>query len=141
MRATLHNPEQITVQPIDRAATKTDVHAQEPKVIIGRKDTITILAQVDELSAGKRRPGPFGGQTDDVAQITVKRRDIESAGWSPASGDRITQVAKKNGSAPTTVNWYVKEVHRTGKLARSGRGQLVGMMIGERQTRIRAEDL
>ncbi len=108
MRARLIYPELVTIQPINRLATQQDVGGQEPTAHTARADSFTILAQVDERQRNLRKPSQGGAKLEVRTDFTFLRRDVQGKGWAPTDGDRVIQIANKNGTEPQDVNWYLE---------------------------------
>lgn len=125
MRPKLINPVRVTIEPINRSSTAQDALSDEPFFPVSRGTTVTILAQVDELSENARRPGPGGAEVPSLALVTFTQRDLSAASYTPADGDRLTTIEAKKGPAwSRTVNWYLRGPRALGQGA-SGRPQLV----------------
>lgn len=121
MRARLLSPELVTIQPVDRAGTRVDELAAEPYAHQARGATITLRAQVDELSRNSRQAGQGGATPRDRVSLTFLVTDVTRSGWTPAAGDRISRLAEADGTNDRAVAWYVTDAKRIGKDGRTAK--------------------
>jgi len=115
MRARLINPEWVTIDPIDRAATHVDELGGEPTANIARGAQVRVLAQVDDLSRGRRREGQDGAEPDATIRLTFKTRALRARGYVPADGDRVVKVESRDGRTVQEVLWYIRDNRYTGR--------------------------
>lgn len=130
MRARLINPEQLTIQPINRSALRVDALALEPSARIDREAALTIKGQVDETDRNRRQPGQGGATVSQRAIVTFLSADLARLGYSPEAGDLITTISDEDGTNARPVRWYVQEAHATGKERR--RPRLVQVQVSDR---------
>lgn len=119
--------EQATIQPIDRTSTRANPRAGEPYARVMRvaPSIVFTTCQYSETDANRRRPSMIGAEIDVSATLTLWADDVATAGYSPTAGDRLIQVADRDGSNARTMNLYVVAVRRSGKLIRFGRQTVV----------------
>lgn len=114
MRPRLIRPQLVTVEPIDRDATRYDALTEEPLGRVARGAQIELRCQVDVEVENRRAPTQGGPVVRKRARLTFLRVDVDAAGWSPSDGDRIVQVRALTGSATRSVNWRVVDPHEDG---------------------------
>lgn len=111
----LGHKELLTIEPIDRENTPFDTLAGEPIGNIARGEAITLPAQLETTTESSRTPGQGGARRPVVATAGFLTADVDAAGWSPANGDRVVQVADTKGGRSRAVNWYVQIPQLSGK--------------------------
>ena len=107
--------QRLTIEPIARAATHVDSLADEPYASIGRADTIQLCAQLEETRRNSRQPGQSGARLPTRLSIVFLTREVRASGWSPQDGDRVTEIADRNGANARAVNLYVTAPQHTAK--------------------------
>lgn len=128
MRARLiGHKERLTIQPIDRAGTHVDPETREPYANTTRAAALELVAQLEEGDRNVRGPGGQGANVRVQAVATFLTREVRAAGWSPADGDRVVQVANCDGSDARVVNWYVTGPRYTGKTRYGNELVIVGL--------------
>ena len=114
MRPRLIRPQLVTIEPIDRSATRYDALTEEPLGRVARSTSITLRCQVDVDSENRRAPTQGGAVIRKAARLTFLREDVDAAGWSPSDGDRITNVAALRGGPSRAVNWRIVDPREDG---------------------------
>lgn len=125
MRPCLENPVLVVIEPLVRASTVEDDLADEPFHPVTRGTTVEVRAQVEELAANNRNPGPGGSTVPAVALVTFRRKELLALGYTPVDGDRLVEIKPRKGPAASrTVNWYLIGARGLGHGAR-GLNELV----------------
>jgi len=115
VRPILIHPVDITVRPIDTAATSWDRSAREPIPQVKRTALVAIKAQRDWRRREHRKATPAGPVDEADGFFVFLRRDLDTVGWVPEPGDRIETV---EGEA---VELYLlSEGQRRGTYSRTG---------------------
>lgn len=114
MRPRLIRPQLVTVEPIDRSATRYDDLAGEPVGAVARLAPVELRCQVDVNTENRRAPTQGGPVVRIEAKLTFLREDVDAAGWSPSDGDRITRVAALRGGQARVVNWRLVDPREDG---------------------------
>lgn len=107
--------EQVTIEPIDRTNLLVDDMADEVYSAIKRTAPIVLTAQIEEVRRNGRAPSQAGAQLPTMFRLTFLTRDVQGANWSPADGDRITQIADVKGNNPRSLNLYITAPRFEGK--------------------------
>lgn len=107
--------ELVTIEPISRASTHVDADADEPYGGIARAVQIQLLAQVREDRRNERRPGQGGASLPVAMRLAFLTRSVRGAGWTPADGDHVVQLADRRGGNPVAVSLYVQGPRFSGK--------------------------
>lgn len=116
MRARLiGHKERLTIRPIDRAGTHVDPETREPYANLARGASLELVAQLEEGDRNVRQAGQAGANVRVQAVATFLTREVKAAGWTPADGDQVVQVANCDGSDARAVAWYVTGPRYTGK--------------------------
>lgn len=131
--------ELVTIEPIDRAGTHVDALADEPYASIARASTVALPAQVEEVRRNARQPSQSGARLPAEYKLTFLSREVAASGWRPADGDRVVQLADRDGGNPRAVNLYVRGPRFSGKTSHGA--ELVVLELVNRDSRQPSEGL
>lgn len=104
----LGNVVTATVHPIDTANTVTDAFGRRVLKEDAYKPAITIKGQIDFAVDRDRLQSLMGADVQSrTMNAIVRKRDADKKGWTPTSGDRISNITSKNGYSKD-VEFYVE---------------------------------
>jgi hypothetical protein len=121
----LYFPVDVTIQPIDKTATKYNGPAREPVLQVARAVApILISAQVQWI----RRNAPVMTKAGLVLKtngyLVVLTEDLEALSYTPSFGDRITDIPDEPGT------YFVTEL-RPGA-HKGGKNQIMNLYFEDR---------
>lgn len=116
--AKLINPEPITIEPLDKAATAQDQRRKRTSPRVAYGNAITLSAQLDFAQHRSTNAGPAHiPHTKTTAVAFVRVVDCVASSYTPAKGDRVTFNDSLAVTHTTTLAW-VDEAELTGKTRR-----------------------
>lgn len=90
-------PVDVTVEPLNAAATITDPRTREPIFGVARSAAITIPAQVQFGVRAQRNLTDAGDAPTSLGYLVILVSDAEARSWTPIAGDKITDIPSHTG--------------------------------------------
>jgi hypothetical protein len=109
----LYHTVEITVSPVDTAATDYRTRAREPVLQVARATTLIIDAQVEWTERRRPNQGRSGREDKSIGYLVVLTRDLTTKGWTPTPGDKIVSIPDRPGTYYVTS--ATPHAHRRGK--------------------------
>lgn len=93
MRPRLIHPVDVTIAPIDSAATPFDHAAREPIPTIRRSAVVPIKAQVHWGRKRERQAMPGGPVDQSDGYLVFLTKDLATLTYTPREGDRVATIS------------------------------------------------
>lgn len=127
-RPNLIDPTPVVIERVEKDTTIYDRDAREPTRTLTRS-TVTIPAQLQHVRRGNPVMQPIGADEQIRGHFTVRRYDLEKAGYEPKRGDKIVKIGKYE----LNVERYISQVQWHGHHGRDGGATLMRLYYVDRR--------